>query len=266
MNMKISVIVSTLLFAFHTFAYAQKNEALGKPSGEDAAKVVAAGTLPDEASRAAIMGKLRDLYGAANVVDHLEVGGVVPPPNWTEHMTKALNANLKQVHKGQLKVSGTQIAIRGNVANEVLRQKLVGDLATTLNPTYTINNGLVVVGVEAQDVLDKTLSNRVVEFESGAATLTPIGRLVVDEMGAAIKQIGMPKLQLIGHTDSVGNRQANVALSLARANSVRSALIEKGIPGDSMNAMGSGPDQPIASNDSSEGRAKNRRIEFRLAN
>ena len=114
-------------------------------------------------------------------------------------------------------------------------------------------------------MLDKTLSNRVVEFESGAATLTPAGRAILDEMGGAIKQIGTPKVQLIGHTDSQGNRQANVALSLARANTVRTYLIEKGIPAESLSSSGSGPDQPVASNDTVEGRAKNRRIEFRLA-
>jgi OOP family OmpA-OmpF porin len=259
--MKLRIIISAVLFAFNTLAEAQSNA----PVAEEAAKVVASGTVPDEASRAAILGKLRDLYGAANVVDRLEVGGVVPPPNWTENMGKVLNANLKQVHKGQMQVNGTQIAIKGNVANEALRQQVVSDMATALNPTYTVDNGLIVAGGAAQSVLDKTLSNRVVEFESGSATLTPVGRVILDEMAAAIKKIGTPKVQVIGHTDSSGNRLANVGLSLARANTVRAYLIEKGIPGDSLSAVGSGPDHPITTNDTADGRAKNRRIEFRLA-
>lgn len=262
--MKQSLIVAVCCLAIHAAAHAQATPVAAKVA-EDQGKVMASGTVPDEASRAAILAKLRELYGTQNVVDRLEVGGVVPPPNWSENMTRILSSNLKQVHKGQLQVSGTQISLKGNVANEAQRQQVASQIATSLNPTYSIDNGLIVAGGDAQNVLDKTLSNRVVEFESGAATLTPVGRAILDEMGAAIKQIGTPKIQLTGHTDSQGNRLANVALSLARANTVRSYLIEKGIAAESLSASGSGPDQPVASNDTAEGRAKNRRIEFRLA-
>ncbi|MBI2278233.1 MAG: OmpA family protein [Dechloromonas sp.] len=265
MSMKTRIIATALGCLFTSTILAQTGAVRPAAAGEEPAKVVASGTLPDEASRAAILGKLRDLYGAANVVDRLEVGGVVPPPNWTEHMGKLLNANLKEVHKGQMQVNGTQIAIKGNVANEVLRQQVVSDMATALNPTYTVDNGLVVVAAAAQNVLDKTLSNRVVEFESGSATLTLAGRAILDEMATAIKKIGTPSVQVIGHTDSVGNRLANIGLSLSRANTVRTYLIDKGIPAESLSAVGSGPDHPVTTNDTVEGRAKNRRIEFRLA-
>lgn len=260
--MKASLVVSAICLVLQTSAFAEVSsvKTLDEPG-----KVIASGSVPDEASRATILARLRELYGAQNVVDRLEIGGVVPPPNWSENMAKILTPNLKQVHKGQLQVSGTQIAIKGQVANEALRQQVVSNMATSLNPTYSIDNGLVAAGGEAQSLLDKTLSNRVVEFESGSATLTASGRAIIDEMAAAIKQIGAPKVQLIGHTDSQGNHQANVALSLARASTVRNYLIDKGIPVESLSAFGAGPDQPVASNDTAEGRAKNRRIEFRLA-
>ena len=260
--MKASLVVSAICLVLQTSAFAEVSSV---KTVDEPGKVIASGSVPDEASRATILARLRDLYGAQNVVDRLEIGGVVPPPNWSENMAKILTPNLKQVHKGQLQVSGTQIAIKGQVANEALRQQVVSNLATSLNPTYSTDNGLVAAGGEAQSLLDKTLSNRVVEFESGSATLTASGRAILDEMAAAIKQIGAPKVQLIGHTDSQGNHQANVALSLARASTVRNYLIDKGIPVESLSASGAGPDQPVASNDTAEGRAKNRRIEFRLA-
>lgn len=259
--------LALILTSFCIFSgQAMADQAAAKDDHEMAGKVIAAGKLPDEASRAAVLGKLRELYGAANVIDRLEVGGVVPPPNWSEYMGKLLGPNLKQVHKGQLHVNGTQVAIRGNVANEVLRQQVVSDMATALNPTYSIDNALIVDAGEAQSVLDDTLSNRVIEFESGSATLTPRGVAILDEMVGAIKKIGTPRLQVVGHTDSSGSRLANIGLSLARAGTVRNYLVERGIPAGSLLAVGSGPDHPVATNDSAEGRAKNRRIEFRLIN
>ena len=257
--MKTHAVLAALLVHLSLPVLAQSAAAAPDESG----KLIAAGTVPDEAARATLLGKLRELYGAANVVDRLEVGGVVPPPNWTENMTRLLSERLKQVHGGRLQVSGTRIALKGNVANEALRQQVVSEMATVLNPTYTIDNGLVVAG-GGQGVLDKTLSNRVVEFETASAKLTPAGSRILDEMAEAIKRIGTPRLQLIGHTDSAGKREANLELSLARANSVRAYLIDKGIPPASLTTSGAGPDRPLGSNDTADGRARNRRIEFRL--
>ena len=234
------------------------------PAANDSGKVVASGNVPDEASRALILGKLRDLYGPANIVDRLEVGGVVPPPNWTENVGKLISPNIKQVRRGQLQVSGTQIAIAGAVENEALRQQVVSQMATALNSTYSVNNGLVVEAAQAQGLLDKTLSNRVVEFEIGSSMLTDSGRGVVDEMIAAVKQLGMPRVQIVGHTDDAGSRSTNISLSKARADTVRAYMIENGIRAETLGASGEGPDAPVAPNTTTEGRAKNRRIEFRL--
>ena len=263
MNMKIRILILAMCSALQFGLGAGSVQALEK-TGEEGGRVMASGTVPDEASKVAILERLRSVYGAANVVDKLEVGGVVPPPNWTENMTKILTDNLKQVHKGQIQVNGTRIALKGNVANEAQRQQVVSQMATSLNPTYSIDNGLVAPVGEAQGVLDKTLANRVVEFESGSANLTPLGRAVLDEMYGAIKQIGTPKVMLLGHTDSQGGRAGNIALSLARANTVRSYLVSKGITADTLNTSGLGPAQPVATNETIEGRAKNRRIEFKL--
>lgn len=65
-----------------------------------------------------------------------------------------------------------------------------------------------------------------------------------------------------GHTDSRGKYKSNMKLSQARAESVRKYLIDAGVDADRLNAIGYGPDRPIDTNDTAEGRAKNRRVEF----
>lgn len=225
-------------------------------------QVVVGGKVPDEATKAAVLGRLRDTYGAASVVDQIEVADVATPPNWSANVQKLIGPQLKQIHKGQLAIDGTQIDVKGEVHNESQRQQLASDMANALNPTYTIKNGLRVSASE-QGLLDQTLANRTIEFEIGSATLTPQGRAILDQMAAVLSKMQTKTVAIIGHTDNAGNRTSNVALSQARADAVKGYLVAKGIAPEQMTTTGVGPDQPIASNDTNDGRARNRRIEFR---
>jgi len=143
-------------------------------------QVVASGAVPDEATKADVLTRLQQVYGVGNVIDQIEVGGVVAPPNWSEHVGKLIGQPLKQINRGQLEVDGTQIRLRGEVQNEASRQQIASTFATSLNPTYKIVNGLrVAAGKDEQGLLDKVLTNRVVEFETGSATLTARGPLTI---------------------------------------------------------------------------------------
>ena len=238
--------------------------AAAQTAAPEPGQVLAAGTVPDEATKAAVLARLRDIYGAERVVDQIAIGQVAMPANWNTYVQKLLSPDLKQISRGQLKIDGTTVGLRGEVANEGLRQKIAGDVAASLNPTYTVNNGLRVSSNE-QGILDSALANRVVEFESGKATLTPSGRAILDEMIAAMQKVKGRKVEIIGHTDNVGLRATNQGLSQARAEAVKAYMASHGINGDLLTASGQGSDRPVASNDTTEGRARNRRIEFRIA-
>lgn len=235
------------------------------PSGGTARSgpVVASGTVPDEATRAAVIGRLRELYGADRVVDQLSLGPVVAPPQWRDHVHKLLSPALKQVSHGQLAIQGQTVEIRGEVPNEALRQQLASDMAQSLNPTYTVRNGLR-VAVQDQTLVDQALANRIVEFEPGSAELRPASLPLLDEMAAVMARLKDRRFEVIGHTDADGARPANVSLSLARAQAVKTYLTGKGLPADRIAISGMGPDQPVASNATEAGRARNRRIEFRV--
>lgn len=227
-------------------------------------QVNVAGTVPDEATKAAVLARLREIYGADRVVDQIDIGQVATPANWNGYVQKLLTPDLKQISRGQLKIDGTTVSLRGEVANEAQRQKIASDVATSLNPTYTVNNGLRVSSAD-QGILDSTLANRTVEFESGKATLTPAGRAILDEMLRAMLKLKQRRIEIIGHTDNQGLRPTNQGLSQARAEAVKAYLSANGINGDLLTASGQGADRPVASNDTPEGRARNRRIEFRIA-
>lgn len=227
-------------------------------------QILISGTVPDEATKAAILTKVRDLYGADKVVDQIAIGSVVLPANWSGYVQKLINPNLKLITKGQLKVDGNTVSVKGEVGNEAQRQAIASDFATSLNPTYTVNNGLRVASSE-QAVLDTTLGNRIVEFDIGQASITPTGTRILDEMAATLKKLKFNKVEVIGHTDNQGLRAANLSLSQARADAVKGYLTSRGITPEAIVTSGQGPDRPVASNGTVDGRARNRRIEFRIA-
>jgi OOP family OmpA-OmpF porin len=227
--------------------------------------VVVAGTVPDEATRQAILQRAREVYGADRVVDELGVGSVVAPPNWSGYVQRMIGPNLKQVSHGQLAINGNTVELQGEVGSEGARTQVASEMSSQLNPTYTVRNGLRVASND-QAVLDSALANRIIEFQSGSATLTPAGRSVLDEMVAALKKLPTGrKVQVVGHTDNTGPREGNIALSAARADSVKAYLVAQQIPATMIDTLGMGPDRPVMPNDTAEGRQHNRRIEFRVS-
>lgn len=106
-----------------------------------------------------------------------------------------------------------------------------------------------------------TLSGSVL-FATGAHTLLPIAKEKLREVARALLEQGASSIVVEGHTDSRGSADKNQQLSLARAREVRGFLISQGIPTSSIEAEGVGEERPIASNETAEGRANNRRVEI----
>ncbi len=102
-----------------------------------------------------------------------------------------------------------------------------------------------------------------VQFEVNKADLKASAYPVLDEVVAALKAQPELKVLIDGHTDSTGKKAYNQQLSQRRAESVMKYLNSKGIAADRMTATGYGPDRPIASNATAEGRTENRRVEFK---
>ncbi len=101
-----------------------------------------------------------------------------------------------------------------------------------------------------------------VNFDFDKATLRPEAAGVVGQVSAMLKADPQLRLGIEGHTDGLGTPDRNRALSGERATAFVAALTAAGIAADRLQPAGFGPDKPIASNDTSEGRARNRRVEL----
>lgn len=124
------------------------------------------------------------------------------------------------------------------------------------------NDGCPEIEEEEQEILNTAFDN--LEFETGKAVIRPSSFASLIELAELLKKKGDWNLQIAGHTDNVGNTQSNLNLSKLRAESVRDFLAAQGIENDRFNVLYFGQTQPIAPNNTPEGRQKNRRVEMTI--
>lgn len=115
------------------------------------------------------------------------------------------------------------------------------------------------------NALVKALNLQIINFASGSSDIPADNKAILDQAATLLNKVSGVKLNVDGHTDSTGNAAANKALSQSRAQAVVDYLTSKGVDGSKLVAQGHGSDQPVANNTTEEGRFKNRRIEFSVA-
>jgi OOP family OmpA-OmpF porin len=120
---------------------------------------------------------------------------------------------------------------------------------------------------QEQELYDNgTLTFDSVQFESNKAELKPQSFPALDLIGSILVKWPRLKIEIGGYTDSRGQEEKNRQLSQERADAVRTYLLDKfdNVHPDQLTAVGYGPDNPVASNDTEEGRQQNRRVEFKI--
>ncbi|TYP98751.1 outer membrane protein OmpA-like peptidoglycan-associated protein [Tenacibaculum adriaticum] len=109
-----------------------------------------------------------------------------------------------------------------------------------------------------------TLGENAVRFDTNKSTLTSTAQANLDKLVSVFKNYENTDIVIYGYTDSTGKVEYNQVLSEKRANSVKNYLVSKGLNADRFKTEGFGVNNPIASNDTAEGRSKNRRVEFAI--
>ena len=253
----ITLPISAMVFAENNNA-SETNVAQNVP-------VVIKGVVATSSDKQQLLEKLKAQYPNQAVRDEIEVrSNIRIPTNWQQIATAIIDSDISNIRQGRIDIHGTTISLHGKVSSLEQKQAIQNRIHTRLTDLYQLENQLVVVEGE-QRLIDDTLGNRIVEFESGSANLTPMGLGILDDMAAALRRIGDKPVLITGHTDNVGNSTANLALSNERAEAVKQYLIGRNIDATRLSTTGKGDSDPIASNDNEEGRTRNRRIEFTLA-
>lgn len=124
------------------------------------------------------------------------------------------------------------------------------------------NNGCPEVKEEVKEVFDRALKG--IQFQSGRDVIKTSSYGILNNVATIMKENSSYKLDINGHTDSMGDDTKNMTLSKNRAEAVKKYLVSKGVDASRMASYGFGETQPKADNGTSAGRAENRRVEFKV--
>lgn len=131
-----------------------------------------------------------------------------------------------------------------------------------LTPGDSTNNGCPVIAEKEQEVINTAFEN--LEFVVGSAEIKMSSFNALNELSVLLIKHDNWKLKIIGHTDDVGDEKVNMKLSEDRAKSVKEFLESKNVSSSQIITEGKGETDPVASNDTEVGRAKNRRVELNI--
>lgn len=231
------------------------------------------GRLTDDNLRHMVDSYAKSRFGTGNVYTATRNVSELPA-DWPVRVLAGLEA-LSMLTRGVVTVTADNLSVRGSSMHENTRAEMSGLLADQLGQTAAYE--LEITYVAPPDPVDLAPDPEVCEadivklqeqakitFEPGSATIASASLDTLNAIADILDQCGEIRLEIQGHTDSQGRETMNRQLSQGRAQSVLNQLRARRVLTSTYVATGYGESQPIADNDTEEGREANRRIEFRL--
>jgi outer membrane protein OmpA-like peptidoglycan-associated protein/uncharacterized protein YidB (DUF937 family) len=244
--------------------------------------VRASGVVPDQDAKTSIVDALNAVFGAEKVKSDISVDPSAMAASWLGKFRAALDA-IKSANVDAI-FQGDQINIGGAALDDAARDKIIAALkgavgtgvtvgalsdktaaaVAVANDRATTELASLQSGFGVKDLLF-ALNDSKVTFASDSAEVPESMAPFLKTAAADLKQLKAGHvLEIAGYTDNTGDAGLNLALSQKRAEAVRQAFIKYGADPDMLVAKGYGEADPIASNDTAEGRLKNRRIEYHV--
>ncbi len=235
------------------------------------------GFAPSEAGEAAILEAARGAFPNADIVEHMQPAGGAPSPHFVRVASQALRS-LAGLNSGEARIVDDAIVFigDGNQAGvSALRRAFENPPAPFHARIAVTVDGLDLQHPELQGLnlangsaetceraFDRLMERNIILFAADSAEIQPQSRPTLDALANVALRCDRFTIEVAGHTDNTGPRETNLSLSQERARAVADYLVAQGVRGAQIRAHGYGPDRPRAGNESDEGRAQNRRIEF----
>lgn len=231
-------------------------------------KVTVSGQVASDADKTRLWDALKANFGEGNLAGNISVDPATLPAGWLDKLIAALpDLKAKGLKFGfdgdklNIDTSGMSEADRFSVSDK-LRSLFGGFQISGLWDRAAAALSGLKAGFSGDDLV-KALNLMNIYFDTGSATITRDSMETLTTAANAIKQAPAgTRIEIGGHTDNTGDAAANMTLSQQRADAVVAKLGELGVAAGTLSAKGYGQEKPRASNDTEEGRAQNRRIEF----
>jgi OOP family OmpA-OmpF porin len=224
------------------------------------------GYVPDNNVHAALVAAAGRKFFSEKVVDNLKAS-VGAPSGFAGAVVPALGA-LSRLSTGTLVVSDREVKLSGDALYDAAAVQ-IRNLAKDFPQGYQLKADISVKPAAApvdatvcQQLFSDLLAKGKIRFESGRATIDPDSAGLLDRLIETALRCPNANIEIAGHTDADGEDGFNQTLSEKRAQAVVDYLVKAGLPAARFTATGYGSKQPIASNDTDEGKARNRRIDF----
>jgi OmpA-OmpF porin, OOP family len=225
------------------------------------------GYVPDNNVHAAVVAAAGRKFFSEKVVDNLKAS-VGAPSGFTNAVVAALGA-LSRLSTGTLVVSDREVKLSGDAFYDAAPAQIRAGFAKDLPQGWQSKADIPVKPAAApvdatvcQQLLSDLLAKGTIRFESGLSTLDPDSAGLLDHLIETALRCPTINIEIAGHTDADGPEGFNKALSEKRAEVVTDYLVKAGLPASRFTAVGYGSTQPIASNETDEGKSHNRRIDF----
>ena len=224
------------------------------------------GYVPDNNAHAALVAAARRKFFNEKVVDNIKAS-LGAPSGFANAVGPALGA-LSRLSTGTLVVSDREVKLSGDAFYDAAAAQIRAGLKDfpqgwqfkadiSVKPASAPVDGTV-----CQQLFSGLLAKGKIRFDSGRATIDPDSAGLLDRLIETALRCPSANIEIAGHTDADGEDGFNQALSEKRAQAVTDFLVKAGLPAERFTAMGYGSTQPVAGNDTDEGKAQNRRIDF----
>jgi len=225
------------------------------------------GHVPDDRVHADLVAAAGRKFFSEKVVDNL-TASIGAPGGFEAAVIPALGA-LSRLSTGTLVVSDREVRLSGDALYDAAAVQIRAGLGRDFPQGWQFKSDISVKPAAApvdatvcQQLFSDILTKGKIRFSPGRAKIDPDSAGLLDRLVETALRCPNAQIVIAGHTDASGDDALNQALSEERAKAVSDYLVKAGLPADRFTATGYGSSQPIATNDTDEGKAQNRRIDF----